>query len=258
MTAFRGPLLYSHYGHPLDRAPLALVNKINLHGAGDGYASDFFSWEGPIAAGTVGRWTLGGGTGAATITITAADLTGTIRLTDAATAGGNANLELRGQWHYTVGKRLWCFARIAVSDANDCLPYFGLALPGHTDWVAALPAEGIFFEKAETATVWDFHVRDNSTSTERANCFGTGNYTVEDGVYQVLGFVITEKGHIIPYRCSDAAQAASFVAGTHVAAATANIPDDTADEFSLYFSQETGNGEADYMDIDWVLVAQER
>ncbi len=253
-TALKGPLLHSHVGNPLDGAPLHLITMLGLGGGGHGYASHLMFWEGPTAEGADAGWTLSGVTGAATVVVPADIQNGAIQLTCAAGADNNGQLEYKGNLHYTVGKRMWCFARLALSDANDMEAIFGLGEPGNTDFIAGLPGEGFFFEKAETATTWDFHARDGGTSTERAAAFS--GLTLADDVMQVVGFYVDDLGNITPYWITDPT-ATVWTAGTNIAAGTANIPDDAGDELSLYFGIETGNSEADYMEVDWVIAAQE-
>lgn len=255
MPAFEGPLKYKKTGNPLNGAPLHLVNAIGIDGGAHGYASHFFTWEGPEAEGQDAGWVLSGATGAATVVFPTDIADGAIQLTSqTGIANTNAQLEYNGNFHYTVGKRMWCFAKFALSDADDMEAFFGLGTPGNADFVAGFPAEGFFFEKAETATTWDFHARDGGTSTERTSVFS--GLTLADDTMVIIGFVVDDLGNIIPYWTTDD-NAREWTAGTAVAAGTANIPDDAADELSLYFGIETGASAADYMEIDWVLVAQE-
>lgn len=254
LTNFEG-LGFGLLGHPLDGAPIGLVNRLSLQGGGDGYASDFMFWEGPTAEGTTAGWTLSGAVGTSTALVSTSAPTGALVLSTSGTADDNACLEYKGNLHYVVGKRLWCYAKLALSDADDMEAYFGLGTPGATDFVATLPAEGIFFSKAETATKWSVQVRDGGTSTTSAS--NPSGLTLADATSVVIGFTVDPKGNITPYWTTDPT-ARSWTAGTTIVAGTANLPDDAADELSLYFACETGATAVASMTIDWVLAAQER
>jgi hypothetical protein len=219
-----------------------------------GYVDTFLAYDGPLTASAseVGGWVLNDVTGAATVTRQAAKGSGVIRLATSALGNADACLTRACQFGYVVGKRLWYFTRIALSDPDNMIVHCGLGTPGVIDWGGTLPAEGIFFEKADTANgVFDFHVRDNGTSTEDAD-IGT-TFSTADSFF-ILGFYVNPTGDVHYYYGTDVNQ--MTLAGT-VAAGTANLPDDAGDELSFAWNVETGNGEVDYIDIDWVLVLQE-
>lgn len=253
MSASRSPWVYVNPGKVLDGIPLQAYQDIF---GWRGYVSDFVYYEGPVAEGTDGGIILSNAAGTATITrVTATGRTtnGVIRLTVSTTEDDHATLEFPLRFIYEAGKQMVVFARFAISDADDMEAFFGLATPGDTDWVASLGVEGIFFEKAETAVDFDFHVRDNSTSTEDTTFSGTTLFA--DDTFIIVGFRVLESGVIIPYYGTDIN---SMTAGTSVSASDANLPNDVGDELSLYFAIEGGSTDADYMDIDWVVALMER
>lgn len=253
MSASRSPFVYTNPGKVLDGIPLQAYQDIF---GWRGLVTDFVYFSGPVAEGTDGGIILSNAAGTATITrVTSSGRTsvGVIRLTTSNTEDDHATLEFPLRFVYEVGKQMVVFARLAISDADDMEAFFGLFTPGDTDLVGTLPTEGIFFEKAETAVDFDFHVRDNGTSTEDTTFSGTTLFA--DDTFIIVGFRVSETGVITPYYGTDIN---SMTAGTAVAAGTANLPDDAGDEMSLYFGIEGGASDADYMDIDWVIALMER
>ena len=119
-----------------------------------------------------GGWTLSGTTGAATVTYGNVP-EGTIVLTADATASCNPTLQ-RGSasaganFLYSVGKRMWCFAR---GEGRHGRQHRNVLRPRHPDTSPIhhrhLPERRDLFEKAAAATVLDFHARKDGTSTEK-------------------------------------------------------------------------------------------
>lgn len=255
MGATMDPWVYREAGHPFDGIPLDIVQMIGNTGAGgfskhfDHFLTNDFPAE-PGAEG-VGNYTLAGVTGDATLDRRIDQEAGVVRLTNSATAGGNAHLLLSNfLLSYEVGKQMWVFARMALADADDQLFWFGIATVD-TDWNDTLPADGIFFEKAETDTDFDFHARKDGTSTENAADFSV---TLADDTFFTIGFYISPTGTITPYYSADSA---TFTAGTSIASTDANVPDEAADVLYLQVMSETGAGAADYVDIDWIMAVRE-
>lgn len=233
---------------PLHGLPYHLASELaGLQGYA-GFAMNMAWWPGPVAEGTDGGITLAGVTGAATVVRAAIAGRSTIRLTTEAAADANATLLFPGQFGYSTTRKLWLMARVAVSDADDMDFHFGLGTPGVSDWVNALPTEGIFFALTEGAAVVDFVRRDNGTSTVQHASIAT----LADDTFIWLGFVI-DKGYIKPF---SGTSLNSLTWGTASNSLT-NTPDDAGDELSVAFNIETGNGEADYVEIDELLVCQE-
>jgi hypothetical protein len=131
---------------------------------------------------------------------------------------------------------MWCFAKFNISDADDMEAVFGLLPPAAeaaADTTAELLAldDGIYFEKAETATEFDAHTRKNDTSTEATLCTAT----FADGTDRILGFSVDVAGNV------------HFWDGTTidnlVEVATVNV---------------TGAALAKDITVDWFFVVQER
>lgn len=260
-TSFRGPVTFPKEGvldvagnlpHPFSGLPISIVTQIGEDGLGgvQYYFNHFHQWEGPTAEGSAGGWTLSGVTGAGTVVLTNTRH-GSIQLTADGTANADPTLALGSatlgaDFLYTLGKRIWCFARLAVSDANLMEVFFGLGTPDTEPTVTnTFPSDGIFFEKASTATDFDFHVRKDGASTETVGATGL---TLTDGGYAVIGFMVDVNGYIIPY-ANGTARTAAVVAPTN-----ANVPDAAADvmQFMVGFRQASKN-----IDLDWLLIAQE-
>lgn len=254
MSATRGPLLYSNPGHPFDRLPLTITDQVGATGAGGiTWVFDHFTeWFGPIAEGTLNGWTLSGATGVSTVTSRAVEH-GIIRLAASTSANANAMLQFTDfTLLYESGSRLWFFTRIALSDANDMEAFVGISTT-NTDFIAGLPADGLFFEKAETATDWDFHVRQNSTETEDTTAFSV---TLADDTFHTLGILVNAAGTVTPYYSADSA---TFTAGTGQASTVATMPDSSVDVMTPHWGIEGGaSSPNDYMDLDWFFVAKER
>ena len=165
--------------HPFSRLPLHIVDQIldesTPHTGGKGivhYFNHMQRWEGPVAEGAAGGWTLSGTTGAATVTYGNVP-EGTIVLTADATASCNPTLQ-RGSasaganFLYSVGKRMWCFARVKVGTVASTEMFFGLATPDTSpSTTGTFPSDGIFFGKAAAATVLDFHARKDGTRPKK-------------------------------------------------------------------------------------------
>lgn len=236
--------------HPLDGAPIEVVGQMgDLIDNGQVHSFDHFvNYAGPLAEGSAGGYTLVGTTGTATLAHTGEDhgkitvLTGTTE---------DNNFVFRNDAHtvnYATDKLILWAVKLSITDANDMEFYAGLAVVA-ADWVATLPTDGFFFEKAETATNFDFHVRASGTSTENAADFS--GLTVGDGEDVVLVIRI-ENGHITPYVWhSD-----TWYTGTTVLSSDANVPATTAD-LEAQVAAETGNAGAEGAEIDWIYVSKE-
>lgn len=248
--------------HPFDGLPIEVVGQIGVNGI-SGYRTVYFNhmdrWEGPagtnLATTTEGGWTatiIAAGAGnAGAITVRDSAEYGVLRLTTDNAAGDNINLQLDGSSvRYRNNKRMVVAARLAIVDADATVVMFGLALENLTDFVAALPTDGIFFEKAATATNFDFQVRQDGTSTENTAAL---NLTLTDNTFVTLGFLVTEAGHIRPFTI---ASTGTVTYGTTVAATNANIPDD--EDLALFLGIETSSAAGQSVDVDWMLVAVER
>lgn len=252
--------VYNRSGHPFDQCPIGALDQISSLSGYHYYADDFHTYTGGASATgdtVTGGWLLAD-TNASAITCEADAQFGKLKLTTAGAENDSAFLQLAGaQWKYVVGKRLWCFAKFNISDANDMDVFFGLVSGVTTeaafDTIGEILAldDGIYFEKAETATQFDFHTRKNDVSTEDTLV----TTAFDDGVTdRIIGFSVSTAGVISAW---DGTTMDNLTEVATRAAGVATIPNDVA--LSLTFGFENGAGaDAEDMTIDWVLVAQER
>lgn len=243
--------------HPFNGLPHHIAAQLVADGAdlvGNrgvvGYFNNFMHWEGPVAEGTAGGWTLSGVTGAGTVVLTNA-LSGEIALTSDVTANADPTLQLGNatlgaNYRYVVGKRLWCGARLKMLTVASTEFLFGLATPDTEPTVTnTFPADGIFFEKAAAATALDFHARKDGTSTERTLITPT---VLADATYTTILFYVDDLGNIFPY------QNGVFIPAGAIARTAANLPSAAGDVLQLL----TGfRGASLSVTYDWILVAQE-
>ncbi len=242
-----GPLGANHRFNGL---PLEVVGQIGQAGTSgiQTVFDHFYSWKGPaghVTAPAAG-WFVEGSNNSESATALASTQFGVLQLSTGTVDNNFIQMRLAGEaFRYVSGKRLWCFARFAMSDADDMETYFGLSLTD-TNFLDTLPTDGIFFEKAETATSFDFHARQNGTSTERTAIAGT----LADDTYIELGFTVNPYGSIIPWYNGTALNASV------VGASNANIPDD--EDLTIILGCQTGAAAANTINLDWLLVGQER
>jgi len=260
MTSFRGPLLYSNPGHPFNRLPLDIVDQVGQSGAGGNtyYFTHMAPYNGPRGDAASGQgWIVSSAVGTASVEDRSGVEHGVIRLGigGSGSEDNNAMLALDApEVLYENGQYMWCFARIALSDVNDMEAFFGLGT-FISDFVAGLPDDGIFFEKAETAVQWDFHVRQDGASNENTPAGFTSD-TLTDAEFHTIGFLADRTGQVTPYFSRDSA---TFSAGTPFSTGVSNMPDSTTSIMVVEFGVETGaSGDNDFMDIDWIFVVKER
>lgn len=242
--------------HPFDGLPLEWVGKIIADGSdvlGNagmvGYFNTFTQWEGPVAEGAGGGWTLSGATGAATVVL--ADVAnGAIVLTSDSTSGANPTLQLGSattgaNFLYTVGKQIWCFTRVKLLTVASMEFFFGLATPDTAPCTSdTFPSDGIFLTKASTDTTLTLHARKDGTSTSQTSASGT----LVDATYATIGFRVMKNGTIIPYYNGTALVSKSVAAGA------ANLPTAAADILQFITGFKGASMTATY---DWILVAQD-
>lgn len=257
MGATQSPFLYDETGHPFTGLPLDIVAQIGNDGDGGMYQmfNHFTEWAGPVADGTLGGVVMTSvNTGRVDLPAQASGVQDSvIRLTADGTDNDNSMLEWRlVPMNYTVGKQMWFFMRFELEDADDAEVHFGL-MTTNADFIAGLPADGLFFEKAETATDFDFHVRKDGTSTENTPA-GLG-LTLADDTFVTLGFHVNAAGTVTPYSISNAGV---VTAGTAHLSTDANMPDAAADIMTPHVGIETGDTAETYIGIDWLAVVRER
>lgn len=238
--------------HPFSGIPMDLYNRLGDLGTNgiNYYFNHFHQWEGPVAEGSAAGWVLSGTTGAATIALVN-NREGAIVLTADATASCNPTLQLGSAtlgagFGYVVGKRMWCFARLKVAGVATTELFFGLATPDTSPTTTGtFPSDGIFFEKALTATSLNFHARQDGTSTTKTSATTTA---LADDTYTTIGFMVDKSGSLFPY------QNGSFMYLSGINKTDTNIPDATADVLQLTLGIL---GASKTCTIDWVLAAQE-
>jgi hypothetical protein len=242
-------LLYNRPSHHLNGAPLDAVTHLGWVVDYRWEATDFHIYTGPNTAGESGGWLL---------TETAAGSGNAQRVDsdDSAEGGwlklltddGDNDTEILEQvgesWRYRAGKKMWFVTRIKVSDADDGEALFGLAI-SDTSPIGSLPSDGLFFEKAETATAMDFHARKNGTSSELTSIDPTA---LADNTAREYAFAVDSDGKVTVY-------VDGVEAGT-VAAGNTNLPDD--EDLHVVFAYQTGAAAAKSMSVDGYLVAEEQ
>ena len=238
--------------HPFNDLPIELVAQ--LRHAGDRpmmYDFEHFTkYTGPIAEGSLGGYTLLGSTGTATISSVVGADGGAIRLSTSAAEDDNAMLRLTDySTHYSTTKRQVYAVRISLSDADDMEAFVGVST-NVANFVASLPVSGLFFEKGETATNWDFHSRDASTSTENEADFA--GLTLVDDTQMTLAIRV-ESGHVTPYVHTDST---GWVVGTSILSTDSNIVSSSSD-LRFHLGIQTGAAATASMDIDWILTVEE-
>jgi hypothetical protein len=247
---------------PFDGCPVAAMDKI---GSLSGYqyeSDDFTSYTGLGTGGIGAGWNVAD-TGTSVVQLEADLAGGYLQCQTGGTENNSCWLQRActetgatqaGPWYYTVGKRMWCFAKFNLSDADDCEAAFGLMTPSAVadfETIAEILglADGIYFEKAETATEFDFHVRKNDVSTESTLV----SNTFADGVDQILGFTVDVSGNVKAYSGTTMANLTEVAS---VTAGSATIPNDVS--LALTFGLETGAGAAKDLTMDWYLIASDR
>lgn len=238
--------------HPLDGIPLEIAAQVDS--AGDysiaHYFDHFTGYTGPLVEGSAGPWTLVGTTGTATITIQAEDY-GKILLTTSSVEDDNAMLRQRSMIvNYSTSESIWIAANFNVADADQTEVFFGIS-ESNDDFMAALPTYGIFFEKAEGALNYDFHVRSGGVSTENTADFS--GLLLGDQLITTLAVRI-ENGNVTPYVHTPSV---GWITGTTILSSDANMPASTDDMF-LHFGIESGEAAIQRMEIDWALIAKEQ
>lgn len=218
------------------------------------YNNHFENYLGPAAAGNGGGWVVTM-TGAGAVTLAPA-IGGILALTTSAADNDAVAIQsIALPWVYKVGKRLWFLCRVATSDADDGEMLFGLGI-ADTSPIASLPGDGIFFEKAETATKMDFHARKAGTSTERTAVGPTladaaiTTFELSNQVY--YGFAVSESGQIDAFA---GPSLATMVNIANIPVGNANIPNTAM--LALHFAFQTGAALAKSMYIDEAYVAME-
>ncbi len=253
---FGGPLVYSSPGQlgPYEGLPLEVVAQIGADGLGGiQYEFDhFMKWDGPIAEGALGGWTLVNNTGTATI-VQLNTRIGEITLSPGTTDNAEATLQLTGgaagmNFIYAVGKRMWMAARIKFVTVALTELFLGMGTLDNAPCVTStLPSDWLFFHKTKTGTKINFDARKDGTSTSKT-VIGT---TLVDDTYTILAFYVDPTGNIHIY------QDGTELTASMIAAGTANIPG-AADVMAFMVGIQEATDDNMNLTLDWAMVAQER
>lgn len=219
--------------HPLDG--MSISHATDFDGATSNkrfieYFDPFLIYVGPTSEGVAGSYGLTGTVGTATITVTSTNSDGRIVINTGATEDDNFVFN-QGNHRPTIGNGdlIIVAYRLSLSDVDDMEAYAGWAAFS-ADWVAALPAHGVFFAKAETQTSLDFHVRGSGASTTQT----FSDVTLTDNAFVELVIRI-ENGDITPY----VYDGTKWHIGTTVLRTDANYPS-TSTALFLQLAAETG------------------
>lgn len=253
-TGFRGPLFFSAPHLPFDSIPLSIAQALTADRSGVAVGGNAL-YTGPRTAGTSGGWTLtetsaGAGNG----NNVAQNHLGQLVLTTDNGDNDLENMQYTGRlFRYSTTRKLACFARIALGDANDGEALFGLAV-ADTSLTASAPADGIYFNKAETATDWTINVISSAASSTTA----TAGLTLSDDGFVVLGFTIVG-GAIRWWAKADSNDQLNddnpFWLGAGTSIVNTNAPATTTD-LLLSLGIQTGATDVDYMTVDWAFCVE--
>lgn len=168
---------------------------------------------------------------------------GVIRISNDAADNDRVVAAKNGEaFKFVAGKKTWFRAKFAVNDVSDVDAFIGLVIQTATDPVGTAPTDGAFFRllEADGDGGLDFVVTKNSTATTQAVV------TMSDDTLVDVAFYYNGVDSIEVY--ADDVWIASV--------AVTNLPDD--EELSIFFAIQNGAAAIDYMDIDFIYVAQER
>ena len=245
-TRFSAPEL-----HPMfNLLPLEVVGRLGVDGLGGitYYFNHFLQWEGPANEGGAGGWSLTDATGTSTIDYGNVR-EGTIVITADATAGADSCLQLGPtaggkNFGYTVGKRMWCFARLQTSTiATNWKFFFGFCTPTTTPGATA-PTNGIFFRNATNVADLDLVVKEGANTTAVASVT-----TLVAATYVVVGFFVDHTGGVTAY--VNGAAAGHIAAG---AAGLATLDGDATKTLQFIIDKKLASAT---LTLDWLLIAQE-
>jgi hypothetical protein len=191
----RVPHLYAQPGHMLDGAQLQTCEIFDgFAGAHNWYADDYTLYTGPQGvSGTIaGGWKLTA-VGLGTVLPTTNFRTGRLDIITTAAANDNTVLQQVGEpWAYVVGKRMWALFYVEINTATTFQALFGLAV-GTPAPFAALPTDGLFFNKLTANSKYDFHARNTGVST---TVTGVDPANIADATPVFYGFTVSDGGRI--------------------------------------------------------------
>lgn len=253
MSNTRSPGVYSAsvLKPMLDGIPLHIAELVGVPGGLTGmavYFNHFHLWEGPVAEGAAGGWTLTDATGTSTI-VRGDVVEGTIVLTADATSGADTCLQMGSattgkNFGYTVGKRMWCFMRFKTNTvATGFKFFFGFGTPTTTPGATA-PTNGLFLRNGTTVSTLDLVAKEGSNSTSRTDLF-----TVVVDTYYVIGFAVDKLGAVHMYK--DGVELAVIPAGS---TGLATLNGDATKTLQFIVDKVLASSA---LTIDWLLVGAE-
>jgi hypothetical protein len=251
---FGGPVIYAspNQNSPFEGLPMEAVARMGADGLGgmQFYFNHFLQWEGPVAEGSAGGWTLTDGTGTSTIAY-GDSREGSIVLTADATSGADCCLQLGSatvgkQFGYTVGKRLACFARYKTSSiATGRKHFLGFGTPTTTPGVTA-PTNGIFLRNGTAVATLDLVAKEGSNSTAK-----TSQITLAANTYYVSGFLVDATGNLHLYHNGSEIAAALIAVGS---TGLATLNGDATKTLQFIVDHVLASAT---LTLDWLLIGQD-
>lgn len=212
------------------------------------YFNHMLQWEGPVTEASAGGWTLTDVVGTSTITLSDVRF-GEIVITPDATANADPCLQLGSTTHpapflYSVGKRMWCAARVSFLTVASMEIFLGFGTPDTQPTPAnTLPSNMIGFQKTAAAGgALSFSAGAGGTQTTK-----TGP-TIADATYTTIGFQVDKLGNCLAY------QDGAVIPASLIAVGDANLP--TSGAAVMQFMLGT-RGASQTTKIDWLMIAQE-
>ncbi len=189
-----------------------------------------------------GNWTLTtteAGAGDATEALTNID-GGALLITNDAGANDADYFQKVGEsFKFETGKRLYCAARLKVSDATQSVVLWGLQI---TDDTPLDVTDGIFFMKDDGDALLDFYVEKDNTATS-----ATAVATLVADTFVTLAFYYDGSTAAIKY----------LVDGVELgSSALTNVPND--EELTISFGLKNGEAVAKTMTVDYVFCSKSR
>lgn len=192
---------------------------------------------------TAGDWTVTETQAGATQALANVD-GGVLLLTNSAADNDlNALQKVGESFKFEAGKKLFCKARFAVSDATESDFIIGLQI---TDSTPLAVTDGVYFRKDDGDANLDFVVVKDSTAST-----ATAIATVANNTYLTVGFYYNGVDEVI-YAASTNNNNPTILGKLDVT----NLPDD--EELTISFGIQNGEAVAKTMSIDYIFVSKER
>jgi hypothetical protein len=158
-----------------------------------------------------------------------------------ATADNDATLmESYGSFSFSPNRQTWFKARVKIIDASESASYFGISDATRTTAETTVP-DGVYFANPDGDRYLDFIDKNDGTASSYNNFA-----SLTDNTWHTLGFHYDGVDEIYYY-----------VDGVKYGpAAVTHLPDD--ESMPVGFGLVNGEGEAKYMEVDYIFAAQER